>query len=85
MLLQLHVKDPGYSAKSAGYRLQLNTLIPLTQQSQSGLIILTRIWDPVRETSSHVTCQGMLVQPSLSSLSHCGLILSERVELVHAN
>ena len=28
VLLQLHVKDPGHSAKSAGGRLQLNTHTP---------------------------------------------------------
>ena len=42
MLLQWHVKDPGHSAKSAGDRLHLNTHTPLTQQSQSGLTMLSK-------------------------------------------
>ena len=37
VLPQWHVKDPGYSAKSAGGRLHLNTHTPLTQRSRSGL------------------------------------------------
>ena len=40
MLPQWHAKDPGQSAKSAGCRLHLNTHIPLTQRSQSGLSML---------------------------------------------
>ena len=36
-LPQWHVKDPGHSAKSAGGRLHLNTDMPLTQRSRSGL------------------------------------------------
>ena len=34
VLSQLHVKDPGHSAKNAGGRLHLNTHTPLTQQSE---------------------------------------------------
>ena len=37
VLPQWHVKDPGYSAKSAGGRLHLNTHTPLTQRSRCGL------------------------------------------------
>ena len=38
------------------------------------------------ETSSHATCQGTIGHSRLSSLSHCGLILAQRVELgVRAN
>ena len=40
VLPQWHVKDPVYSAKSAGGRLHLNTRAPLAQQSRSELIIL---------------------------------------------
>ena len=38
-----------------------------------------------RETSSHSTRQGTLSHSRLSSLSHRGLILAERVELVCAS
>ena len=37
VLPQLHVKDPGHSAKSAGDRLHLNTHAALTLRSWSGL------------------------------------------------
>ena len=37
VLLQLHVKDSGHSAKSAGGRSHLNMHTPLTQRSWSGL------------------------------------------------
>ena len=37
MLPQWHVKDPSYSAKSAGGRLHLNMYTPLTQRSRNGL------------------------------------------------
>ena len=38
-----------------------------------------------RETSSHATRQGTLGHSRLSSLSHCGLILAYKVELVYAS
>ena len=38
-----------------------------------------------QETSSHATRQGTLDYSRLSSLSHCGLILAEGVELVCAD
>ena len=34
-----------------------------------------------QETSSHVTRQGIFGHSRLNSLSHCGLILTYRVEL----
>ena len=37
------------------------------------------------ETSSHATCQETFGHSRLSSQSHCGLILSKRVELVCAS
>ena len=37
-----------------------------------------------QETSSHAARQGTLDHSRLSSLSHCGLILAKRVELVYA-
>ena len=37
VLPQWHVKDPGYSAKSAGSRLHLDTHTPLSQRSRSVL------------------------------------------------
>ena len=80
------MKDPGHSAKSADGRLHLNTHTPLTQRSRSGLTM-----QPSRhsvgtypETSSLATRQGTLGHSRLSSLSHCGLILAKRVELVCA-
>ena len=77
MLLQWHVKDPGHSAKSAGGKLHLNTHAPLTHQSWSGLTILLSRQSVgfCQEMSSHATRQGTLGH-SLSSLSHCGLILA---------
>ena len=38
-----------------------------------------------QETSSHATCQGTYGHSRLSSLSHCGLILTKRVKLVCAS
>ena len=71
-------KDPGHSAKSAGGRLHLKTHTPLTQRSRSGLTMpLSRhSVGTYPETSSHATCQGTFGNSSLSSLSHCGLILA---------
>ena len=64
-------KRPGHSAKSADGRLRLNTHIPLTQQSQSGLTMpLSRCSvRTYQETSSHATCQGTLGHSRLSPLS----------------
>ena len=77
VLPQWHVKKLGYSAKSAGGRLHLNTHTPLTQRSQSGLTMpLCRHSVGIYpETSSHATCQGTFGHNRLRSLSHCGLIL----------
>ena len=36
VLLQWHIKDSSYSAKSANGRLHLNTHTPMTQQSRIG-------------------------------------------------
>ena len=84
MLRQWHVKDPGHSAKSAGGRLHLNMHTPLTQQSQSWLTmpLSSHSVGTCQETSLHATRQGTLSHSCLSSLSHCGLILALRVELV---
>ena len=41
MLPQLHVKDPGHSAESAGGKLHLNTHTSLTYRSWSGLTMLS--------------------------------------------
>ena len=35
-----------------------------------------------QEMSSHTTCQGTFGHSHLSSLSHCGLILAQKVELI---
>ena len=42
VLLQWHIKDSSHSAKSADGRLYLNTLTPWSQQSWSGLTVLSR-------------------------------------------
>ena len=87
VLLQWHVKDPDHSAKSAGGRLHLNTHTPLTQQSWSGLTMLLSRHSvgTYQETSSHASHQGTHSHSHLNSLSHCGLILVKRVELVCAS
>ena len=90
VLPQWHVKDPGHSAKStdgrADGRLHLNTHTPLTQRSRSGLTmpLCRHSIGTYQDMSLHATRQGTLGQSRLSSLSHCGLILAEKVELVCA-
>ena len=78
VLPQWHVKDPGYSAKSAGGRLHLNMHTPLTQRSRSGLTkpLSGHSEGTYPDTSPHATSQGTLGHSRLSSLSHCGLILA---------
>ena len=78
VLLQWYAKDPSLSAKRTGVRLHLIMHTPLTQQSQSGLIMPLCRHSVVtyQETSSHATCQGTLGHSHLSSLSQCGLILA---------
>ena len=86
VLPQWYIKDPGHSAKSAGGRLHLNTRTSMTQQSRSGVTMpLSRhSVGTYPETSSHATCHGTFGLSRLSSLSHCGLILAQRVEFVSA-
>ena len=62
VLPQWHVKDPGYSAKSASGRLHLNTHTPLTQRSPSWLTIPLsgHSIGTYRERSSYATRQGTL-------------------------
>ena len=78
VLPQWHVIDRGHSAKSAGGRLHLNTHIPLTQRSRSGLTMLLyrHSVGTYKESSSHTTHQGTLSHSHLSSLRHCVLILA---------
>ena len=87
MLPQWHIKDPGHSAKSAGGRLHLNMHTPLTQQSWIWLTMLLSRHSvgTYPETSLHATCQGVFSHSRLSSLSHYGLILALREELVCAS
>ena len=68
-------------------RLHLNTHTPLTQRIRIGLtMVLSRhSMGTYQETSSHATCQGTLSHSHLSLLSHSGLILAQRVEVVCAN
>ena len=60
MLPQLHVKDPGHSARIAGGRLHLNTHTPLTQRSRSGQTtpLSRHSVGTYQETSSHASRQG---------------------------
>ena len=87
VLPRWHLQDSGHFAKSAGGRLHLNTPAPLTRRSRSGLSMpLSRhSVGTNKETSSHATRQGILSHSRLSSLSHCGLILAYRMELVFAS
>ena len=84
VLPQWHLKKPGHSAKSAGDRLHLNTHTPLTQRSRIWLTkpLSRHSVGTYPETNSHATCQGTVGHSCLSLLSHCGLILASRVELV---
>ena len=87
MLPQWHVKDPGHSAQSADDKLHLNTHTPLTQRSRSGLTMLLSRHSvgTYQETSWHATHQGTFGHSHLSLLSHIGIILTSRVELVWAS
>ena len=87
LLLHWHVKDPGHAAKGAGVRLHLHTHTPLTKRSRSRLTMPLSRHSVVtyQETSLHATCQGTFGQSRLSSLSHCGLILTQRMELACAS
>ena len=87
VLPQWHVKDSSHSAKSAGGRLHLNTHTPLTERRWSGLTmsLCRHSVGTYQETSSHATRQGTLGHCRLSSLSHCGLIPAQRLELVCAS
>ena len=87
VLPQWHVKGPGHCAKSEDGRLYLNTHTPVTQRSQSGLTMpLSRhSVGTYPETSSHATCRETFSHSRLGPLSHCGLILASRVELVCAS
>ena len=78
VLPQLHIKDPGHSAKSSDGRLHLNMHTPLTQRSRSGLTmpLSSHSVGTYSETNSHVTSQETYCYSRLSSLSHCGLILA---------
>ena len=60
MLLQWHLKDLRHSAKSAGGRLDLNMLTPLTQRSWSELTmqLFRHSVGTYPETHSHATCQA---------------------------
>ena len=65
MLPQQHVKDTGYSAKSAGGRLHVGTHTPMTQRSGSGLTMpLCRQSGNLSGTISHATRQGTRPQSS---------------------
>ena len=87
VLPQWHVKVPGHSAKSAGGRLHPNTHAPLTQRVWGGLTmpLCRHSMGTYPETSSHAPCQGKLGHSRLSSLSHCGQILTSRLKLVCAS
>ena len=84
VLPQWHVKDPSHSAKTAGGRFHQSTHTPWNQRSRSGLTLLLSRHGAgtYPETSSHATCHGTFSHSRLSLLSHYGLILAYRVELV---
>ena len=86
-MLQWQVKDPCHFAKSAAGRLHLNTHTHLIHWSQSGLTmpLSKQSVGIYQEMSSHATRQWTLGHSHLSLLSHCGLILSYREELVCAS
>ena len=86
VLPQRHAKDPGHTAKSAGGKLYLNTHTALAKRSRSGLTMpLSRHnVGTYQQTSWNASCQETLGHSLLSLLSHCGLILAKRVELVCA-
>ena len=72
VLPQLHVKDAGHSAKSAGGRLHLNTHTPLTQRSRSGLTMplcsgneLTRNSSGNNRLQSSQLAEPLLTNPGL--------------------
>ena len=71
-------KRHSHSAKSAGGRLHLYMLKPLTQQSQSGLAmpLCRHSGGTYPKISSHTTGQRTVGVSCLSSLSHWGLILA---------
>ena len=76
-------KRPRSLRQKCRWQLHLNKHAPLTQRSRSGLIPLCRhSVGTYQEKSSHKTRQGALGHSRLSSLSHCGLILTKRVEWV---
>ena len=57
------IKDPSYSAKSAGGRLHLNMRTPWLNKVGVGWLCFPGIvCKPLREMSSHATCQGTLGQ-----------------------
>ena len=78
VLPQWHVKDPCHSTKSAGGRLHLNTLTPLTQRSRNGSTMpLSRYSVGTYPETAHTKLvREHSVTVIFSSLNHCGLILA---------
>ena len=64
-----------------------NTLAIATRKEVGvgSLVCSGIVWEPNVETSSHATRQWTLLHSRLGSLSHCGLILAQRVKLVRAS
>ena len=63
-----HVKDSGHCAKSAGGRLHLNTHTPMTQQSQSGLSMLSRYTEETFQGNEHTCNLSGNTRPQSSQL-----------------
>ena len=81
MLLQWHVKDPGHSAKKCWWQVTAKhayTLDPTKLEWAD----YAAVWDRIRKSAHTQLCQGTLGRSCLSLLSHCGLILAQRVYLV---
>ena len=69
VLPQWLVKDPGHSAKGKGGRFDLNTHTPLTQQSRSGLAMLSRHSVGTHQ-GNKLTCNlSGITQPQSSQLA----------------
>ena len=87
MSQQWHVKDPCDSVKTASVRLHLNMHTPLTQQSLSSrtMLLSRHSVGTYLELSSQATRQGTFSHSHLSSLSHHGLILTQKVQLMCAS
>ena len=87
VLLQWHVKYPGYFAKSAGGRLHLNMHTPFTQRSRSGLTMpLSRhsvgTYQAVRSSHASLNCSGQKSYNNLQFMILTYLWPSNKVKFI---